>query len=340
MEITYPIVLYIGIPVLLLIMVIRLKKKINYNSGKKIANTKYVEEDPYFKQVMRKYKILTYCIKGLCTIAILISLILLARPSIVDVSDSKLYNRDIFLCLDVSASVDELNVELVENLKKTVDDLKGERFGISIFNTSTVTLVPLTDDYEYVKEALDNIKKAITEANNLDYDYTEMDEHSYMLSYIQSGTLVGNVDRGSSLVGDGLASCIFSFPDIEKDKERTRIIILSTDNDVAGEELIELPEAAQLAKEKNITVFGIGPDIITNSDRKKLEDAVEKTGGSYYTSDDSTTVKEIVNNIEKKGKSLLEGKKQSRRIDQPTIPFIILLTSIMALFILSKKVKI
>lgn len=335
MELINPIVIYVGIPILIIISVSKLKKRDIYKNGKKVANTQYVEEIPYYKEIMKNYKRLTYFIKGVCILAILMAIILLARPAKIDTSDSIMYNRDIFLCMDVSASVNELNEELVENLKKTVESLNGERFGISIFNTSSVLLVPLTDDYEYVIEVLDQIKKGIEAEEK--YDYTIMNEYAYLVSYIQSGTLVGAKERGGSLVGDGLASCIYNFTDLEEN--RTRIIIFSTDNDVQGEEIVTLKEATTLAKDKNITVFGIGPETIYDMDEKDFKREVEKTGGTYYTNSYSNTVSEIVKNIEQKGKNLVKGQKEVRKIDMPQIPFILLTISLMILFILNKKVK-
>lgn len=337
MELKYPLVIYIGLPILILLIIVKVKKPIKYEKGKKIANTKYVEEIPYYKEVMKKYKILVYSIKGICIVAILMSLLLLARPATVDTTDSSLYSRDIFLCMDTSQSVDELNLQLIENFKKTVKDLKGERFGISIFNTSSVMLVPLTDDYEYVIEVLNKIQKGINESYNKDYSYDDSMKHTYDLNYIISGTLVGADKRGSSLIGDGLASCIYNFSNLEE--ERTRIIILSTDNAVEGTELINLQDASKIAKKKNITVFGVGPDSTTDRNREDFEKAVKKTGGKFYSADRSTTVTQIVNDIEKTGKNLVAGQKEVRKIDKPIIPFIILVISLMVLFILNKKVK-
>lgn len=335
MELINPLVIYIGLPIIILLIIIRLKKPIRYNKGKKVANTKYVEEIPYYKEVMKKYKTLTYLIKGICIVAILMSLLLLSRPAEVDTTDSSLYSRDIFLCMDTSQSVDELNMELIENLKKTVKNLKGERFGVAIFNTTSVLLVPLTDDYEYVIDTLNKIQKGIETSNTFSYD--DSMQRVYDMNYIISGTIVGAEERGSSLIGDGLASCIYNFSNLEED--RTRIIILSTDNDVAGTELISLQDAGQLAKEKKITVFGIGPDIIRDKDKDDFEKAVKKTGGKYYTSEASTTVSKIVEDIEKTGKSLVLGQKEVRKVDKPLIPFVILIISLMTLFILNKKVK-
>ena len=337
MELVYPIVMIIGIPIILVLLFINFKKPVLYSDGKKIANTKYAQEIPYYKEIMKKYKFFSFLIKLLIIIAIFMALLLFARPSKVDYESSAKYNRDIFLCMDISTTVNELNEKLVEELKETVKKLKGERFGILIFNTSPVLLVPLTDDYEYIIDTLDNLKRGL-EIDNGETSIVDLDDDDYYIRhYIYEGTLVDNETRGGSLIGDGLASCVFKFPNLEE--ERSRIIIFSTDNDVQGEEIVSLKEAAEFAKENNITVFGIGPDIITDDNREEFEEVAEYTGGSYFTNDSKTTVSEIINNIEKKEKSLLKGKKEIRKVDKPQIPFIILTISICGLFVLNKKVK-
>ena len=210
MELIYPFVLILAVLVIILLFVLKFKKDSIYKSGKKVANTKYIKDDPYYKKIVKRYKICSYFIKGLCMVSILLSFLLLSRPATVDTVDNPMYKRDIFLCMDVSTSVNELNKELVEKLKETVKSLKGERFGISIFNTSSVLLVPLTDDYDYVLDVLDNLAKSL-ETYEVDYNYSEHDDFLYLRKYIQSGTIVGNEENGSSLIGDGLASCVYSF---------------------------------------------------------------------------------------------------------------------------------
>lgn len=333
MELVYPFVLIIGIPVVIFLFFINLKKDDSYENGKKIANTEYVKELPYYKEILKKYRKLTYIIESLCAVSIIITLVLIARPAVIDTSENPNYARDIFLCMDVSASVDELNVELVDNLKKTVNSLKGERFGISAFNSSAVLISPLTDDYKYVINELDKLHKSfeLNMNNESSLDNWEISQ------YIVSGTLEGADARGSSLIGDGLASCIYNFSNI--DEERTRIIIFSTDNDVAGDELITLEEAAKLCKDKNIIIFGIAPDTIKEKDEKIFKKAVESTGGKYYTMSKKSQVQDIVKNIENTSKSLIEGNKETRKIDKPLIPFLLLLVSTAGLFILDKKVN-
>ena len=69
------------------------------------------------------------------------AIILLGRPSIIKKHTNK---KDIQLCIDVSSSTDKLNIEKIKELKKINNYYKDERLGITIFNTSAITLSPLT----------------------------------------------------------------------------------------------------------------------------------------------------------------------------------------------------
>lgn len=338
MELMYPFILIIGLLLLILLVFVKLKKPSTYKDGKKVANTQYVKEIPYYQEVIKKYKRLVNTIKILCIISIVMSLILIARPCTIDASENPEYNRDIILCMDVSDSVNELNAELVDNLKKVVDSLKGERFGISIFNTSSVLLVPLTDDYDYVLETLDNLQETLSTRNQfLDTGKAKnQDEVYYATEYIQAGTLVGNEVRGSSIIGDGLASCINNFGDLKE--ERTRIVIFSTDNELYGKEIVTLEEAGKMCKDRGITVFGIAPETIFGRNKTVMKDAIEATGGVYYTEGEKT-VSDIVKSIEQRGKSLIKGNKEVKMTDKPEIPFIMLLISSFGLLVLNKKVN-
>ncbi len=332
MELTYPLVLYIGIPILIvLIILISIKrKKPNYKNGKKIANTQYAKKVPYYQKILQQYRILSIIIKIICVITIVISLVLLSRPSKVETSETKRYSRDIFLCLDVSTSVIDLDQNLVSEMKDTVKSLKGERFGISIFNTSSDVIVPLTDDYEYVLETLDKLEEAFES-----YSSTGL-----YPTFLQAGTLVGNMERGSSIIGENLASCLYSFPNLEE--ERTRIVLFATDNDdyAMSKPVATLEDAGEIGKENKIVVYAICPKATTDIDKEELQDVVRTTGGELYTEDGKETVSNIVQQIESKQKTEIEGSKETKRLDKPEIPFIILLISIIVLFITSKKVKI
>ncbi len=332
MEIRNPILLIIGILIIIVIPFIFKRKKHQYDNGTKIANTKFLKENSYYQDKIKKYKKLTLILKTICIISMITSIVLLSRISKIEKVDSTEYNRDIFLCMDASSSVDELNLALVSNLKNTVKSLKGERFGISIFNTSSVVLVPLTDDYNYILDTLDNLEKSLKQVSAVDYD---IDDYLTSSNYLMNGTLEGADTRGSSLIGDGLASCVFSFPNLEE--ERTRIIIFSTDNDLAGTPIVTLEEAATISKNKNVIVYGIGTEYMYEKNRTEFKNAVLKTNGEYYDFNSNSSQK-IINSIEEQSKSLLKEDNKTYMIDLPQIPFLILLTSIIILFIIERKI--
>ena len=333
MEIKYPILLIITPALILIILYIIKKKKTEYEDGSKIANTEYIKSTEYYKRKVKEYKLIKLFSFVFFLGLVISSTILISRPVKIKTENINQYNRDIFLCMDVSTSVDELNIELVDSLEKTVNELHGERFGISIFNTSSVVLVPLTDDYKYVLDVLSKIKESIK--------YNKENEYSIDLNkinirkYVRSGTLEGNKDRGSSLIGDGLASCVYDFTKTKN--ERTKLIIFSTDNDLAGTPIVDLTEAAKISKNKNIIVYGIGTKKMISKNRDEFKAAVELTGGKYYEHSNST-VKNIINDIESTSKTLLDTKTETKRYDIPEIPFIILIISFLGFMISSKKV--
>lgn len=329
MELKNQYMIIIGVVVLVVLLFGSFLKKKSYAGGKKISSMYGVENTDYFKRRMRMYRVLRAVATGSFIATIAISFLLLARPYTTLKENEEQYKRDIILCMDVSSSVNELNTSLVQELKDTVKQLKGERFGIVIFNTSGVMLCPLTDDYEYVLTVLDNIHSSLTVDSSAD----EM-EWVYNMHYMMDGTDVGGEERGSSLIGDGLATAACDFPDISED--RTRIIILSTDNELDGTPIFWLDEAADLCLKKKITVYGIGTNLMADTDMASMKSAVEKTGGKFYLEEESGTVGSIVDRISKEAKSLVKGRIIVKEIPWIQVPIILLCISF-ALQILSVK---
>lgn len=334
MALRYPVLVIVIVIALVCYFVFSKKKSDSYGKGSKIANTDYLKKTPYFSKKMKEYQLYKNAIFITFAFIILSSTILVSRLARVDTANINQYNRDIFICMDVSTSVDELNVELLENFKDKLNKFDGERIGVSIFNTSSVVLVPLTEDYTYVKDVLDTIQKAI-KATNANYGQYQGDDYFYLLDYIRSGTLEDNVIRGSSLIGDGLASCVYSFSDANPN--RTKIIIFSTDNDLEGKPLVTMSQAAKIGKEKNVKVFGIGTKKMSDEDRAEFKSTVEYTGGKYYEHS-TDTVNNIISDIESTSKSLLNNQSEKKKIDIPAIPFVILVISFSSFLIVSKKV--
>jgi len=338
MELKNPLFLIFGITIFMIIIMLSKKNNKIDNNHIKIANTSFIKKTPYYQKKLKEYKILIYMTKIMCLLTLLATLVLGSRPSKIEKNNTEEYNRDIFLCMDVSSSVDELNYQLVDKLITTVDSLKKERFGISIFNASSIILVPLTEDYEYVKSVLSDLKKAISLNVNLDeYNKYDNTEYLYLRNFLTGGTLENAANRGSSLISEGLASCVYSFPNLEE--ERSRIIIFSSDNDLAGIPLLSLEEAANISKEKNILVYGIGTTFMKEAARTEFKTAVVKTGGKFYE-EKTSSVSNIVNDIEKTSKSVLKKENQLTKTDVPKIPFIIIVCCIFILFFLDKKVNI
>ncbi len=333
MELMYPFVILVIIVILIFVLVIKNKKDDKYKNGIKVANTQYIKSIPYYKEIVKKQKFFSAIVICFAIISIIFSSILIARPVTSKVTEETKYSRDIFLCMDVSTSVNDLNENLVSTLKDTVKNLQGDRVGISIFNTSSTLIVPLTDDYDYVLDTLENLQKALKVNNEADY---KNEDFYYLQQYIRAGTLVGNPERGSSIISDGLASCVYNFPDLNEN--RSRIIIFSTDNEMSGEPIITLSEAANLCKEKNITVYPIAPSSVRKTDLEGLKNVAEVTGGKVYTETTSNTTTSIVKNINEKAKSVTKTSVKKDKVDVPFIPFTILVCSILILVILDRKV--
>lgn len=303
-----------------------------FEKGSKIANVNILNENELFMKKLIFYRRITIVLKICLVVNIICIAILICRPVETKVSNIKKYNRDIMFCMDVSGSVTELDKDLVTTFKRTIDQLNGERIGITIFNTSSVVLVPLTDDYEYLNTTLDTIKESLELANTITIDKEKL----YKKKYTISGTTEGINEKGASLIGDGLSSCVLNFTNLDEDKDRTRIIIFTTDNDLNGTPKLTLTEAARLSKSKNVMVFGIAPKGIFSKNVAEFKSAVEYTGGKYYNNSDSTTT-EIVQSINSTSKSI-SNDIEARQYDIPELPFILLFITFSSIIIIDKKV--
>ncbi len=315
-----------------------------------MANTGFFRETPEYNGRKKIRKILTI-VTGVClSAALVVTLILAARPYKTERTSNGVKKRDIFLCLDVSYSICYLNYDLVNNLEEVVAGLEGDRFGISIFNTSTVLYVPMTDDYEFVIKRLEELKEyfrlqMLYQSDDFYYNFDEdWEKTREILDYYDAGTLVNNYIKGSSLIGEGLASCVYSFPRLTNE-DRTRVIIMATDNAEMAlrTPLLELADAAALCVKNKITMFGIFPDRETysqgtisgyESNLRDFQTAVEKTGGKFYEQSSTWTVEKIVKDIQEQEAMMVDELIITREVDQP-VPFIITLLILLSISIVS-----
>jgi len=346
MVLKYPLFLEIGIPVIVLGIVAMLYfgRRKKFIDGRRVANTSFLRKTPQYL-LKRKMRLIFIVMMVISLIgSAVMTLILAARPYQVETTSNGVKKRDIFLCLDVSYSICYLNYELVDRLEEVVAGLHGDRFGITIFNTSSVLYVPMTDDYEFVVKRLEELKEyfrlqELYQSDDFSIDqYYNSDEYLKMaetLDYYDAGTLVNNYSRGSSLIGEGLASCVYDFPRLASE-DRTRVVIMATDNAqmALGKPLIELDGAADLCVKNHITMFGIFPDQETYSKgtvsgyEKNLSDfrqAVEKTGGVFYEQSKSLTVEDIVTDIQKQEAMRVDELIIKKEVDKPEGFFIALM---------------
>jgi len=348
MELVYPISIIICVIVSISICVVKFKDKSKYTEGKKVANTKYIKESEYYKNKVRKHRIFCVIINIFSSLCISISSILVARPITKQVRVEPKYNRDIFIGLDISLSECKVNLELVRKFKQIIPSIEGDRIGIVLFNTAPVVYCPLTEDYDYINNCLNTIEKQLEKviANNGYIPYSYDEEGMETSAFWYGGTVANNEEKGSSLIGDGLAGTVSSFPNIKDEKERTRIIIFATDNDVSGTETVTLEEACAYCKQNKIHLYAYCPSVEMNkyTSKSKIEAykkaVVEIAGGKFYTGDLENMSSNIVNEIKDTKTSEIMTNKKTIITDHPEVFFIILVVMFSILIIFEKRIKI
>lgn len=235
-----------------------------------------------------------------------------ARPSGIDANQEDDYKRDIMLCLDVSGSMVDVDAEILGVYQQIAAGLDGERIGMRIFDASSVMSFPLTSDYDYIEQQLGRYQRAL--AGTLGPD----EQFNYL-----AGTANG---LGASLVGDGLASCVLDFADLEA-SERPRSIILATDNVVNGQQIFSLPQAGQLAVDHQVRVYAINPfDWGGDMESQELREAAEGSGGAYFPLDFAQTVPQIVDRVNAIEAGYIETPPQIQVVDRPgALPLVVLI---------------
>lgn len=237
-----------------------------------------------------------------------------ARPSGIHANQEDDYKRDIMLCLDVSGSMVDVDAEILDVYQQIAAGLDGERIGMRIFDASSVMSFPLTSDYDYIAEQLGRYERALSGTLGPD------EQFNYL-----AGTASG---LGASLVGDGLASCVLDFADLEA-SERPRSIILATDNMVNGQQIFSLPQAGQLAVDHEVRVYAINPfDWGGDPVSQELRDTAEGTGGAYFPLDFAQTVPQIVDRVNAIEAGYIETPPRIQVVDRPgMLPLVVLIVT-------------
>lgn len=211
------------------------------------------------------------------------------------------HNRDIVLCLDVSGSMTSVDQAIMQTFAEISGQLRGERIGLVIWDSSAVSIFPLTSDYAYVQAQLtEGISALANYANPWDEGVNE--------------------GSGSSLIGDGLASCAHRFDRLPTDPddpvERSRTIILATDNSLAGEPIYTLGQATDQAVKNTIRVYALSPSGY-GDDFAELAAQAERTGGRAYDLSTGAPTEQVVRMINSTEAEELAGSARLVVHDQP-----------------------
>lgn len=287
-----------------------------------VANSRYLQSLPTYKKALSRYKLMIKALAVVVGLMFGVLLFLSLRPASKSTQTPEFKNRDIVLCLDVSGSMSSTDAKVVEVFSELSKGFKGERIGMVIFDSSSATIFPLTDDYAFITDTLNKTKEAFT---NEDYSKNTFD--------IFTGVNEGD---GSSLVGDGLASCVLRFDKLGS--KRSRSIILATDNYANGSQIVDIKQAGALAKQKDVRVYGLNPSdyssgSYTDPTSQEFREVVLSTEGDYYKFSEPGAVAGIIDKISKQEATRFKGTPSAVISDNPRVLLIVAFTLLTTLII-------
>lgn len=289
----------------------RAKARASDEDTRWVANSSRMAELPELKVAVRRYRIWQWLSVACLAACLFAASVIAARPVTVEVKQSTMGTRDIVLCLDISGSMLEYDRQVVRVFSTLLEEFQGERIALSIFNETSRTVFPLTNDYEMVAEQLELAYDALDPAVLTFASNAIIDRY---LDYV-TGTLLTGTQ--SSLIGDGLANCTLLFDD-SGSQERSRSIILATDNDLQGEPVYTLSQALDLTRERDIEVSGLyGKSnwVFDPSVERDFQQSIVEAGGHYYRVDDPSAVDEIVERVQAQQAVDLEAAPEVTRTE-------------------------
>jgi len=217
--------------------------------------------------------------------------------------------RDIMLCLDASGSTAPWNIDVIQELRDIVRGLQGERIGLTIWNNAAITKFPLTDDYEFVLDRLDEAEEAFSGWSEI-YPSDAFDSYT-------AGTWSEGRQYQSSLVADGLVSCVQRFD--RTDEDRGRALVLATDGEQRGRGVYHLDEAGAYAADAGVVVHVIAnpgePD--KDGDIDGLQAVASETGGTFAQLGTGGSAEDVVDEINELEAAKIERPPLVQTLDQP-----------------------
>ena len=312
------------------------------------ANTERFRALPAY----RRKRLESIAVRAVLTAALaaglICSLLLAARPYEREPVKEEITRKDVFLCVDISSSGCAGLDGFVEGLRDQVPALDGDQIGIYLFNTSGMQYVPVTEDYAFVAQKMDDLAAYFRAAEEFRRDYADRydrvqqippgkraryEELNAVLSAFDRGTTAGYEIKGTSAIGEGLASCLFSFPELHTE-ERPRIILFVTDNlpEYIGDPLVTLEEVADMCAYDRVTVYGVYPAVPegeeTSSAKAQMKAAVESTGGAFFELGNAAEAEQIFPEILNRARTASKTVTAVRDTDVPEVWTAILLAAL------------
>jgi Ca-activated chloride channel family protein len=225
-----------------------------------------------FRQYLRPVADVLY----LLALALLI--VALARPQTVRGDPVDVEGIDIYLALDMSASMQAVDVsdselrrmkarnqqppirfeEAVSTLKEFVESRKHDRIGMTVFAKEAFLQFPLTLDYRTILEMLDRLE-------------------------------LGDIDPDGTVIGNALGRAVAG---LEQSDADTKIVVLITDGDRRGGN-VSPKKAAELAAQHDIRIF----PILVGSDGPARVPRQRPLGGIKYVRRDFPTDPELLRSL-------------------------------------------
>lgn len=290
---------------------------------RRVANTEFLDQLPSFRAAERRARIGRVLVVALAACGVVASAVLSGRIATEQIETPEFANRDIVLCLDVSGSMYEYDTEILATFAELVDSFEGERVALSIFNSTSRTVFPLTNDYGLIERELREGSEAI-----------DFDEFAYRLgsrdypqekvrAYTEFVQGTQGITGEASNVPDGLASCGMLFDQAEQD--RSRSIILATDNEVNGNPVFTLKEAADRVDQRDISLYTFYPGAFECGTEcfEELKTVTEGVDGELYQSTDPQAIPSIIQQIQATQAVKMGASPTVIRTDQPMLGFVL-----------------
>jgi len=278
---------------------------------------------PAARRRIRRQRVASVLLAAVAMLGVFSAGVIVARPVEVTVTRTEQNTRDIVLCLDVSGSMRAVDQRIIDTFRILAGQLEGERIALVVFDASPQGVFPLTADYAFIREQLKGVSAAISGEKR-------GREATFML---REGTRFG---PALSAVGDGLRGCTLQF-DGEAD-QRSRTIILASDNDPVGQPLITLSQAVDGAVAAGATVMALAPGDSADAEIDALRAELTRTGGEVYHYADGAGVQAIAEFVRDRESTMTAGSEIVREEDRsgPALLFLVAVTGV--LLVVARKV--